>query len=86
MSSTARPGRVAVIGAGPAGMAAALSLHQAGRALAFSDARIMAGHILPNIFPEILVMASLWLAINTMFCWRCIAAASAASLAGLRGS
>ncbi len=34
----------------------------AGRALAFSDARIMAGHILPNIFPEILVMASLWLA------------------------
>lgn len=35
---------------------------EAGRALAFSDARIMAGHILPNIFPEILVMASLWLA------------------------
>lgn len=34
----------------------------AGQALAFSDARIMAGHILPNIFPEILVMASLWLA------------------------
>ncbi|SFJ35926.1 peptide/nickel transport system permease protein [Bosea sp. OK403] len=35
---------------------------EAGRALAFSDARIMAGHILPNIFPEILVMGSLWLA------------------------
>lgn len=35
---------------------------EAGRALAFSDARIMARHILPNIFPEILVMASLWLA------------------------
>ncbi|WP_328475337.1 FAD-dependent monooxygenase [Actinoplanes sp. NBC_00393] len=30
MSSTARPGRVAVIGAGPAGMATALSVHQAG--------------------------------------------------------
>jgi peptide/nickel transport system permease protein len=35
---------------------------EAGRALAFSDVRIMAGHILPNIFPEILVMGSLWLA------------------------
>ncbi len=35
---------------------------EACRALGFSDARIMAGHILPNIFPEILVMASLWLA------------------------
>ena len=35
---------------------------EAGRALAFSDARIMTRHILPNIFPEILVMASLWLA------------------------
>lgn len=34
----------------------------AGRALGFSDARIMAFHILPNILPEILVMASLWLA------------------------
>jgi peptide/nickel transport system permease protein len=34
----------------------------AGRALGYSDARIVAGHILPNIFPEILVMASLWLA------------------------
>ena len=32
------------------------------RALGYSDARIMGGHILPNIFPEILVMASLWLA------------------------
>jgi peptide/nickel transport system permease protein len=35
---------------------------EAGRALGYSDARILVGHILPNIFPEILVMASLWLA------------------------
>jgi peptide/nickel transport system permease protein len=35
---------------------------EACRALGYSDARIMGGHILPNIFPEILVMASLWLA------------------------
>ena len=35
---------------------------QAGRALGFSDLRLMGGHVLPNIFPEILVMASLWLA------------------------
>jgi peptide/nickel transport system permease protein len=34
----------------------------AGRALGYSDARIVVGHILPNILPEILVMASLWLA------------------------
>jgi len=34
----------------------------AGRALGYSDARIVAGHILPNILPEILVMGSLWLA------------------------
>lgn len=34
----------------------------AGRALGFSDLRLMAGHVLPNIFPEILVMGSLWLA------------------------
>lgn len=34
----------------------------AGRAMGFSDTRLMAGHILPNIFPEILVMGSLWLA------------------------
>lgn len=34
----------------------------AGRALGYSDARILAGHILPNILPEILVMGSLWLA------------------------
>lgn len=34
----------------------------AGRALGFSDTRLMARHILPNIFPEILVMGSLWLA------------------------
>jgi peptide/nickel transport system permease protein len=35
---------------------------EACRSLGYSDARIMALHILPNIFPEILVMASLWLA------------------------
>lgn len=34
----------------------------AGRALGFSDLRLMAGHVLPNILPEILVMGSLWLA------------------------
>ena len=34
----------------------------AGRALGYSDTRIIAGHILPNILPEILVMGSLWLA------------------------
>lgn len=34
----------------------------AGRALGFSDIRLMGGHVLPNIFPEILVMGSLWLA------------------------
>ena len=34
----------------------------AGRALGFSDARLIGGHVLPNIFPEILVMGSLWLA------------------------
>jgi peptide/nickel transport system permease protein len=35
---------------------------EACRALGFSDMRIVAGHILPNILPEILVMGSLWLA------------------------
>jgi len=35
---------------------------EACRSLGYSDARIMGLHILPNIFPEILVMASLWLA------------------------
>lgn len=35
---------------------------EAGRALGYSDTRILAGHILPNILPEILVMGSLWLA------------------------
>jgi peptide/nickel transport system permease protein len=35
---------------------------EAGRALGFSDIRLMFGHILPNILPEILVMGSLWLA------------------------
>ena len=34
----------------------------AGRALGYSDTRIVVVHILPNILPEILVMASLWLA------------------------
>jgi peptide/nickel transport system permease protein len=34
----------------------------AGRSLGFSDVRLMSGHVLPNIFPEILVMGSLWLA------------------------
>jgi peptide/nickel transport system permease protein len=35
---------------------------EAGRSLGFSDARILSRHILPNIFPEILVMGTLWLA------------------------
>jgi peptide/nickel transport system permease protein len=35
---------------------------EACRALGFSDARILSRHILPNIFPEILVMGTLWLA------------------------
>ena len=35
---------------------------EAGRALGYSDTRILGGHILPNILPEILVMGSLWLA------------------------
>lgn len=35
---------------------------EACRALGFSDTRILVVHVLPNIFPEILVMASLWLA------------------------
>jgi peptide/nickel transport system permease protein len=35
---------------------------EAGRALGYSDVRLMFGHILPNILPEILVMGSLWLA------------------------
>ena len=35
---------------------------EACRALGYSDTRILAGHILPNILPEILVMGSLWLA------------------------
>jgi peptide/nickel transport system permease protein len=34
----------------------------AGRSLGFSDTRLMLRHVLPNIFPEILVMGSLWLA------------------------
>jgi peptide/nickel transport system permease protein len=34
----------------------------AGRALGYSDSRILIVHILPNILPEILVMGSLWLA------------------------
>jgi peptide/nickel transport system permease protein len=35
---------------------------EACRSLGFSDTRILSVHILPNIFPEILVMGSLWLA------------------------
>ena len=35
---------------------------EAGRAMGFSDVRIMVVHILPNIIGEILVMASLWIA------------------------
>ena len=35
---------------------------EAGRAMGFSDIRIMVVHILPNILGEILVMASLWIA------------------------
>lgn len=35
---------------------------EAGRALGYSDRRLMGLHVLPNIFPEILVMGSLWLA------------------------
>jgi peptide/nickel transport system permease protein len=34
----------------------------AGRALGYSDTRLIVVHILPNILPEILVMGSLWLA------------------------
>lgn len=35
---------------------------EAGRSLGYSDARLMFGHILPNILPEVLVMFSLWTA------------------------
>ncbi len=35
---------------------------EAGRSLGLTDARLLGRHILPNIFPEILVMATLWLA------------------------
>lgn len=35
---------------------------EAGRSLGYSDLRLMFGHILPNIMPEILVMGSLWIA------------------------
>ena len=35
---------------------------EAGRALGYSDTRLLIVHILPNILPEILVMGSLWLA------------------------
>ena len=51
--STQKPGRVAVLGAGPAGMAAALSLHQAGHQVSlierYKEAR-PAGNIL-NLWP-----------------------------------
>jgi peptide/nickel transport system permease protein len=33
-----------------------------GRALGYSDTRLMFGHILPNVTPEVLVVASLWTA------------------------
>ena len=53
MTAKHRPGRVAVIGAGPAGMAAALSLHQAGHEVSllerYREAR-PAGNIL-NLWP-----------------------------------
>src|SRR3954451_3193075 len=53
MSTSSRPGRVAVLGAGPAGMAAALSLHQAGHDVSlierYKEAR-PAGNIL-NLWP-----------------------------------
>jgi peptide/nickel transport system permease protein len=35
---------------------------EAGRAMGFSDMRIMAGHIFPNILGELVVMGSLWIA------------------------
>ncbi|WP_153769924.1 ABC transporter permease [Labrenzia sp. CE80] len=35
---------------------------EAGHALGYSHVRLMFGHILPNIAPEVLVMGSLWLA------------------------
>jgi peptide/nickel transport system permease protein len=35
---------------------------QAGRALGYSDSRIIFRHLLPNIVPDVLVMASLWMA------------------------
>lgn len=35
---------------------------EAGRALGYSDTRLMFGHLLPNILPEVLVMGSIWIA------------------------
>ena len=35
---------------------------EAGRSLGYSHARLMGGHVLPNILPEVLVMGSLWMA------------------------
>ena len=35
---------------------------EAGRAMGFTDLRIMAGHIFPNIMGELVVMGSLWIA------------------------
>ena len=35
---------------------------EAGRSLGFSEARLIFRHVLPNIFPDILVMGTLWLA------------------------
>jgi peptide/nickel transport system permease protein len=39
-----------------------LDFVEAGRALGFSNLRLMAVHILPNVLDDILVMAALWLA------------------------
>jgi len=50
------------IARGPTMAIAQREFIQAGRALGFSDARIMAFHILPNVFADILVMGTLWLA------------------------
>ncbi|MEI4233494.1 ABC transporter permease [Roseovarius sp. D22-M7] len=35
---------------------------EAGRALGYSDRRLMFRHLLPNILPEVLVMGSIWIA------------------------
>ena len=35
---------------------------EAGRALGYSDTRILGGHVLPNMLPDVFVMAVMWLA------------------------